>query len=229
MSSSSSETNTQVADVVPDEKREHKKSKSKRRTSNSEVTKPVGPHIILHHLESSRSQRILWLLHEMGLKYELKEYKRDPETHLAPPELKKIHPLGKSPLLEINGVVYAESAHIVQHLISKYGGGKFAPEPNTPEEERYNYWLHFAEGSAMPPLVMKLVFDVLQQKAPWIVKPIVSKMASEVNKAFLGPNLKANFEYMESELSKTKWFAGAELTGADILMSYPIKVHLFHV
>jgi glutathione S-transferase len=159
----------------------------------------------------------------------MKIYKRDPQTHLAPPELKQVHPLGKSPVVTVNDEVLAESGHIIQWMVNKYGNGRLAPPADSPEYQKYNYWLHYSEGSAMPPLVMKLVFDTLLVKSPWIVKPIVSKIVQEVNKAFIGPQLKTNFDYMESELSKTKWFAGRKFTAADIQMSYPVQVRHIYV
>jgi len=131
--------------------------------------------------------------------------------------------LGKSPVLTIDGTVYAESGFIVQHLIKRFGKGKFAPTPDSPAFERYEFWLHFAEGSAMPPITMKYVFDVIHEKAPFIIRPIVNKIISEVNKTFLGPNLKNNFEYIEAELGKNDgWLVAGNISGADIMMSYPI-------
>ncbi len=115
--------------------------------------------ITVHHLNHSRSQRVLWLLEELGVPYEIRRYERDPKTLLAPPELKRVHPLGKSPVITDGDVTVAESGAIVEYLIERYGAGRLVPPPGTPERRRWTYWLHFAEGSAMPPLLMKLVFD----------------------------------------------------------------------
>src|SRR6187549_640035 len=121
--------------------------------------------IVVHHLNNSRSQRILWLLEELGLEYDIKRYQRDPQTMLAPPELRKIHPLGKSPVITDGDLTLAESGAIIEYLVGRYGHGALVPSPGTPARIRYTYWLHFAEGTAMPPLVMKLVFNRVE-KAP---------------------------------------------------------------
>ena len=115
--------------------------------------------IIVHHLNNSRSQRILWLLEELGLEYDIKYYERDPKTLLAPASLRQVHPLGKSPVITDGTLTVAESGAIIEYLVEQYGGGRLAPPPGTPERLRYIYWLHYAEGSAMPPLLLKLVFD----------------------------------------------------------------------
>src|SRR5262245_34627786 len=129
--------------------------------------------IVVHHLEKSRSHRILWLLEELGAEYEIKKYKRDPKTMLAPKELRAFHPLGKSPVVTDGDQVLAESGAIIEYLVERYDTkGTLAPKPNTPERARHQYWLHYAEGSAMPPLVMKLVFETIKKKAPFVVRPI---------------------------------------------------------
>lgn len=179
--------------------------------------------LTVHHLEKSRSTRVLWLLEELGVPYELKQYKRDPKTMLAPPELKEIHPLGKSPIVTDDGAVLAESAAILEYLVGKYGNGRFVPATGTPEHLRYNYWLHYAEGSAMPPLLMKLVFETVKSKAPWPVKPIAKAIANQVLSSFVHPQLKTHFGWVESELGKRPWFAGDELTVADMQMLYPVE------
>jgi len=129
--------------------------------------------IIVHHLNNSRSQRILWLLEELGLEYEIKKYQRDPKTMLAPPELRAVHPLGKSPVVQDGDTIVAESGAIIEYLVGRYGDGRLAPAPGSPERLRYTYFLHYAEGSAMPPLLLKLVFDrVGSTPAPFFVRPI---------------------------------------------------------
>lgn len=179
--------------------------------------------IIVHHLENSRSQRILWLLEELSLPYEVRLYKRNRKTLLAPPELKAVHPLGKSPVITDEGKVIAESAVIIDYLVNKYGQGKLRPS-SADELLRYTYWLHYAEGSAMTPLLMKLIFKkVKESPMPFFAKPIVRQISGAVDKNWLGPELKLQFDYMESEISRTGWFAGDDFTAADIMMSYPIE------
>ena len=179
--------------------------------------------IVVHHLNNSRSQRVLWLLEELELPYEIKFYERDKDTMLAPPELFKIHPLGKSPVITDGNKTVAESGAIIDYIVSTYGNGRLIPPEGTPERLRYTYWLHYAEGSAMPPLLMKLVFGVLPERAPWFVKPIVQGIANTANKSFIDPQLKLHTDYWESELEKTEWFAGNAFTAADIQMSFPLE------
>jgi glutathione S-transferase len=180
--------------------------------------------LIVHHLESSRSQRVLWLLEELGVEYEIKRYARDKKTMLAPPELRAVHPLGKSPVLTDDGQTIAESGAIVEYLVEKYGGGRLVPPAGTPERLRYTYWLHYAEGSAMPPLLLKLVFERMKSgPVPFFVRPIVRGIADKVMTMFVNPQLKLHTEYMESELTKFPWFAGNEMTAADIQMSFPLE------
>jgi len=180
--------------------------------------------IVVHHLEKSRSQRVLWILEELGLEYELKEYKRNKTTMLAPPELREIHPLGKSPIvIDGDSGPLAESGAILEYLVEKYGKGRLAPPQGTPEYRRYKYWLHYAEGSAMSPLLLKLVFETVKKKTPWPVKPIAKAIANTVLGTFVHPQIKLHFDWIESELGKSKWFAGEELTAADIQMCYPLE------
>lgn len=180
--------------------------------------------IVVHHLENSRSQRVLWLLEELGLPYEVKRYARDARTQLAPPELLAVHPLGKSPVISDGEVTVAESGAIVEYLVDTHGRGRLKPSPGGELHRRYVYWLHFAEGSAMPPLLMKLVFDkVRTAKVPFFVRPVVKGIADQVTKAFIGPNLKRQFAFMEDELQGRDWFAGDTFSAADIQMSFPIE------
>lgn len=176
--------------------------------------------ITVHHLNNSRSQRILWLLEELGLSYEVKRYERDKKTMLAPPELKKVHPLGKSPVITDDGVTVAESGAIVEYLVNKYGHGKLKSQ----EPLRYTYWLHFAEGSAMPPLLLTLIFNKIETSpAPFFIKPILKAVSTKVKTSFINPNLKGNFDFIEAELTKSEWFAGSEFSAADIQMSFPME------
>lgn len=183
--------------------------------------------ITVHHLEKSRSQRVLWLLEELGVPYELKTYERNPITMLADPALKKVHPLGKSPVVTDDSVpgtpALAESGAILEYLVEKYGNGKLVPPRETPEFLRYRFWMHYAEGSAMPPLLVKLIFETTKQKAPFFLRPVAKAIAAGVNQAFLGPQLATHFGFVESELGKSEWFAGDELTAADVQMSYPVE------
>ena len=180
--------------------------------------------IVVHHLENSRSQRVLWLLETLGLAYEVKRYARNPKTMLAPPELKAVHPLGKSPVITDGERVIAESGAIIDYLVERYGNGRLSPAAGTPERLRYTYWMHYAEGSIMPLLVMKLVFGRLSKPpVPALIRPIGGLLAKGVHDAFIGPNLKAHLDYIESELAPTGWFAGPSFTAADIQMSFPLE------
>lgn len=180
--------------------------------------------ITVHHLEHSRSQRILWLLEELGLPYTVKRYARDPSTLLAPPELKAVHPLGKSPVISDGALTVAESGAIIEHLLDRAAPTPLKPAAGTPERQRFTFWLHFAEGSAMPYLVMKLVFEkVRSAPAPFFVKPILKGVAAQVNRSFIEPNLQAQLAYMNSEVARDGWFAGAGFTAADVQMSYPVE------
>lgn len=184
--------------------------------------------ITVHHLNNSRSQRVLWLLEELGVPYEIKRYQRDATTMLAPPELRAVHPLGKSPVITDEGAdghfTIAESGAIIEYLVERYGNGRLVPAAGTPDKLRYTYWLHFAEGSAMLPLVMKLIFGRVETAPmPFFVKPIAKGIAGKVKAGFIDPNIKAHLDYMEAELCKTAWFAGSEFSAADIQMSFPVE------
>lgn len=180
--------------------------------------------IIVHHLNNSRSQRILWLLEELGLDYEIRRYQRDAETMLAPPELRKVHPLGKSPVISDGAVTVAESGAIVEYLVERHGRGRLIPPAGTPERLRYTYWLHYAEGSAMPPLLLKLIFDKIETSPmPFFVKPIARGISHKVKSSFIDPQLQTHLDYMDSQLAKSPWFAGTEFTAADIQLSFPLE------
>lgn len=180
--------------------------------------------ITVHHLNNSRSQRVLWLLEELGLPYDVKRYERDPKTMLAPPSLREVHPLGKSPVITDSGLTLAESGAIIEYLVERYGGGQLAPAAGTPARLRYIYWLHYAEGSAMPPLLLKLVFDRVESgPMPFFVKPVARAIARRAKSSFIEPQIKRHLDYMESELAKFRWFAGDEFSAADIQMSYPLE------
>jgi glutathione S-transferase len=183
--------------------------------------------ITVHHLNNSRSQRILWLLEELGLEYEIKPYQRDKATMLAPPELRAVHPLGKSPVVTVTSSdgdqTLAESGAIIEHLADRYGAGKLAPAFGSPERVRYLYWLHFAEGTAQPPLLLKLLFDRVKSSAPFFARPVARAIADKALKSFVLPNIERNLDFMEGELRKAEWFAGNAFSAADIQMSFPLE------
>ena len=143
---------------------------------------------------------------------------------LAPPELRAVHPLGKSPVITDDDVTVAESGAIVEYLIDLYGQGRFKPAIGTPERLRYTYWLHYAEGSLMPPLLLKLVFDEVEKAPmPFFIKPIAKAISGKVKSAFITPQITQHLDYLEGELGKSVWFAGTEFTGADIQMSFALE------
>ena len=185
--------------------------------------------ITVHHLETSRSQRVLWLLEELGVPYEIKLYKRHPATKLAPPELKKIHPLGKSPVITDGDLVVAESGAILEYLAERYGAqgqgdvAQLLPAPGTPEHMQLRFWMHFAEGSLMNWLVMKLVFMTIPtQPMPFFVKPIARELCKKVQKQLIDPNLATSTAFIDAHLGKHAWFAGDRLTLADFQMSFAV-------
>ncbi|TRX76389.1 glutathione S-transferase [Pseudomonas mangiferae] len=179
--------------------------------------------ITVHHLNNSRSQRILWLLEELGVEYRIQRYERDPKTLLAPPELRAVHPLGKSPVITDGELTLAESGAIVEYLAERYGP-QLLPAAGTPERLRCTYWLHYAEGSAMPPLLLKLVFDKVESSPmPFFVRPIAKGIARKVKQSFVEPQIRQHLDYLEGELGKHAWFAGEALSIADIQMSFPLE------
>lgn len=180
--------------------------------------------ITVHHLENSRSQRILWFLEELGLDYEIKHYKRHPKTSLAPPELKQVHPLGKSPVITDGDLVIAETGAIIEYLVDTYADHQWRPQRGTPERNDYNYWIHAAEGSYMPFLVMKLVFGKLTQApVPFLVRPITKSINAQVSKQFLDPNIKAGLDHLEATLEGQDWILGDAPSAADIMMCFPVE------
>lgn len=181
--------------------------------------------IVVHHLNHSRSQRILWMLEELGLDYEIKHYQRNPKTMLAPPALYEVHPLGKSPVITDGEHTIAESGTILEYLVNRYDvEHRFSPAPGTPERIRFSYWMHYAEGSAMPPLLVKLIFDKVESAPlPFFIKPIVRKISGKVNESFISPRLKDHLGFMEAELGKHTWFVGDGFTAADIQVCFPLE------
>jgi glutathione S-transferase len=179
--------------------------------------------ITVHHLNNSRSQRVLWLLEELELPYEIKKYQRDPATMLAPPELRAIHPLGKAPILTEEEVTIAETGAIIDYLLARYGRGRLAPPPASNDSWRFRHWMHHAEGSAMPPLVMTLVLGSIPAKVPALIRPVARKITEGAQKGFVSPNLERLKAYWNEALSDTGWFAGPDITAADIMMSFPLE------
>ena len=178
--------------------------------------------IVVHHLNNSRSQRILWMLEELGVDYEIKRYQREPSMQ-APASLRAVHPLGKSPVITDGDKTVAESGAIIEYLNDAYGNGRFVPPAGSDDRLRYTYFLHYAEGSLMPLLFMKLVFGRLPTRVPWFMKPVAKAIAAGADKTLLNPQIGNHFMFLESELHKREWFAGAQFSAADIQMSFPIE------
>lgn len=188
--------------------------------------------ITVHHLETSRSQRVLWLLEELGVPYEIKLYKRDPKTRLAPPELKAVHPLGKSPVITEGKETIAESGVILEYLVERFGAkaqgklGHLQPAPGTPEHRQARFWMHYAEGSLMNWLVMKLVFTTIPKQTPFFVRPIARQICGQVQAKLIDPNLATALAFIESHLASHVWFAGDHISIADFQMSFPVEAAL---
>ncbi len=180
--------------------------------------------LTIHHLENSRSQRILWLLEELGVDYDIKRYKRDKNTSLAPPELLAIHPLGKSPVITDGELTVAESGAIVEYLVNKYDDGRLLPAEGTPERRIYTYWLHYAEGTFAPLMIISLIMGRIETAPmPFFAKPIAKGIVAKVRDGYLGQNIKRNLDFMEGTLANSTWFCGDAMTAADIQMSFAIE------
>jgi glutathione S-transferase len=180
--------------------------------------------ITVHHLENSRSQRILWLLEELGLDYDIRKYQRDPVTSLAPPELLELHPLGKAPLLTDGEHTLAESGAIIDYLVDTYDRGRLRPAGGTPEALAYTYWLHYAEGSFMPLMLLSLIISRIETAPmPFFAKPVAKGIAAKIRGGYLDANVTRNVDFLESSLRQSTWFCGDELTAADIQMSFAVE------
>ena len=180
--------------------------------------------ITVHHLNNSRSQRVLWMLEELGVPYDIQRYERDPKTMLAPASLKKVHPLGKSPVITDGDLVVAESGAIIEYLTHTYGKDTLLPEAGGQAWLDYTYWLHYAEGSLMPPLVMRLVFQkVKNSPMPFFIKPVAKGIADKTIATFIGPMIKTHLDFVEAHLAQNTWFLGDDLSAADIQMSFPLE------
>ena len=181
--------------------------------------------IVVHHLEKSRSRRVLWLLEELGLEYEIVSYARDPATLRAPRELRAVHPLGKSPVLEEDGQVFAESAAILEELLDRHDPAqRFRPAAGTAEHRRYRYYVHYAEGSLMPVLLLALVFARMPKAPmPFFARPVARGIAAGAREKIIVPQLALHLDFLESELASRDWFAGDAFSAADIQMSFPLE------
>lgn len=180
--------------------------------------------ITLHHLENSRSQRVLWLLEALKVEYKVKRYERNKETQLAPKSLLAVHPLGKSPVIDDDGFILAESGAIFEYLLHKYDlDFKLHPSAQDPKYKDYLFWLHFAEGSLMCPLVMRLLHDKVNQKVPFVIKPISKLIFKGIEKAYLSHTINHAFQFTEETLNKSIFFLGDKLSAVDMMMSFPLE------
>jgi len=180
--------------------------------------------IIVHHLENSRSQRILWLLEELGVDYDIKRYGRDRQTGLAPPELLEVHPLGKAPVITDGDRTVAESGAIIEYLMDNFDDGTLRPAAGTPERLAYNYWLHYAEGTFAPLMLLSLIMGRIEDApVPFFLKPVPRGIAKKVRDGYLGPNVSRNLAFMESTLANSPWFCGERFSAADVQMSFALE------
>lgn len=180
--------------------------------------------ITVHHLEDSRSQRVLWLLEELGAPYTVKRYNRDPITRLAPQELYDVHPLGKSPVITTKAGVFAETGAIFEYILETFDTEhRLHGDAKSDARRALTYWLHYAEGSAMPLLLMKLVFQSIPERAPGLAKGLVRRVLSPAEVNFVNPRLAEHAVYWDNALQATGWFAGEGFSAADIMMSFPVE------
>ena len=180
--------------------------------------------LTVHHLENSRSHRIVWLLEELGVDYDIKRYARDSQTGLAPPELVDVHPLGKAPVVTDLDRTLAESGAVIEYLVYEYDDGSLKPADGTAEQLAYTYWLHYSEGSFSPLMLLSLVLARIEDApVPFFLKPVTRGIAGKVRDGFLDANVKRHMDYMESALSRSTWFCGDRFTAADVQMSFAIE------
>jgi glutathione S-transferase len=178
--------------------------------------------LVVHHLENSRSHRVLWLLEELGVDYDIQRYERDSKTKRAPESLREVHPLGKSPVITDEDRTVAESAVILEYILDEYGDGEYRPATGTDAHQRYRYWMHYTEGSAMVPLLIKLLFDEMINQAPWPAVPLVWPVSKVVNGQFIDPEINRHMTFWEDSLADQTYFVGDQFTAADIQMSFPL-------
>jgi glutathione S-transferase len=180
--------------------------------------------ITVHHLENSRSQRIVWLLEELGIDYEIRRYGRDKQTGLAPPELLEVHPLGKAPVITDGDRTVAESGAIIEYLMYEYDDGRLRPQDGTDERLAYNYWLHYAEGTFAPLMILSLVLSRMEEAPmPFFLRPVAKGIAQKVRDAYLDANVRRNLEFMNATLKDSRWFCGNVFTAADVQMSFALE------
>lgn len=182
--------------------------------------------LTVHHLNNSRSHRVLWLLEELGVDYKITQYQRDPDTMLAPKTLRDVHPLGKSPVISHAGRTIAESGAILEYLVDEFGDDapiRLRPERGTPEFLRYRYWMHYAEGSAMPAMLLKVVFEQLPAQGPWLARPVLKAISKVAGKQFIDPQIRRHQRFWEQELAERAYFVGEDFSAADIQMSFALQ------
>jgi glutathione S-transferase len=179
--------------------------------------------LTVHHLNNSRSQRVLWLLEELEIPYQVHRYERDPATMFAPKALRAVHPLGKAPVITDGAVTVAETGAIIDYLLETYGEGRLRPPPG-PARQRFTYWLHYAEGSAMPPMLLMLVANrIAGPQVPWLLRPVARVIAKGLKQKLVEPQIGLHLDFMEQELAERDWFAGDEFSAADVQMSFPLE------
>ena len=180
--------------------------------------------IVVHHLNNSRSQRVLWLLEELGLDYEIVKHLRDPHSNLAPPSVREVHPLGKLPVIRDGELVLAESGAIIEYLLQRYGGGHLIPPAGSADWVRYQYYMHYSEGSAMPLLLLKVMFDQIETaQVPFFIRPVTRGLARRVKQALVQPQIERHLDFLEAGLGEQPWFAGGAMTAADVMMSFALE------
>ena len=180
--------------------------------------------LTVHHLNNSRSQRVLFLLEELGIEYEIRRYERNPRTMLAPASLRQVHPLGKSPVITDGDLTIAESGAILEYLAATYGDATLRPPPDTEAGRRVTSLLHYAEGSLMPVMLVSLIASQMPRGAPALLRPLVRRVAGGLQGRFVGPRLALNLDFLESEMTGRPWFAGEHFTVADAQMSFPVEI-----
>lgn len=185
--------------------------------------------ITVHHLQNSRSLRVIWLMEELGVDYSVSVYERDPETNLAPSAYRTLHPLGKAPIVTMGDTTLAETGAIIEHFMDQHPEAGLRPEPGDPAREKYHYWLHAAEGSLMPLLVMALFFNRMETAPPFFIRPVVKAVTGRIRDMYLTPSTTNMIDFIESELGKSEWFAGDKMTAADIMMSFPMEAAMSRV
>ena len=180
--------------------------------------------LTVHHLNNSRSQRVLFLLEELGVPYEIRHYQRDPATMLAPASLRAVHPLGKSPVLTDGALTVAETGAIIEYLAGTYDDGMLMPPAGSAQRREVTYYLHYAEGSLMPLMLLSLVFGRLPLQAPMLLRPVLRRVSAGMRKSYLGPQLTLHLDTLERALGDRPWFAGERFSVADAQMSFPLEL-----